>query len=507
MRKWKLFSDSTAAPRVEWMNAVRIAALLVTVAFVLGALIGLLPNGVRRPDVSGKDTFLVAPEAEEMLASLSREGTVYLLSYGGEKAADEDLLDFLSDFVRASNGKLTLEIVDTRLSPDFAAGYGLTLSNWSVIVETDLRYRAVDCTRMYYYYNALLGRNLYAAEYTAAIEAYQAGDTANALYSTGEILTLAAVYNVPYFDGNALLTAAVYYTQQASIPTLAVYRGEGAYAPDEGFLRRLSLYCYDAVEIASMKEIPEDCPMLILHAPEKDLTAAEAEALGAYLDAGGDLWLNTFYNSQALPNLAALLSAYGLGFGTSGEFVCEGNETYCVSSGSEGGTYPYYFLPRLERSHSLARGFTGTLRLMMPHAITLSSVEGVTTQALFTTTGSGYLATTQAGETEAPRAKQCVAATATKGETQILWFGTPYVTDATANTASSGGNYVFLVSAIERSTGTEAVKISISPRALPTSVAVVNNAGIVVSSVIFVILLPASALIVGAFRRRARKAR
>lgn len=506
---------NTRIPFFKSPRALRtaLATLLLTVLILANVLTGLLPLSIRRPDLSGRETFALPEGAESFLASQENPATVYFLVAGGEWKADEELLDYLRRFVAASNGNLTLRVVDTSREGALTERLGATeLSDGSLVVESRLRVQRIDKTELYYYYNSYLDLTLTAAEYELAVLAYQSGNTESALYSIGETLVVGAAYTTPYFDGNAALSNAVRFVSQNYVPKLGIYAGAGCSGIEASLEKTLRYYCYDAIGIPSVSALPSDCRVLLMHAPSRDLDAAEAQALREFLQGGGSLWLTTLFGATEMPNLCAILAEYGMSPLEQNKVVCEGKAGYVGQNSQTKESYPYYFNARLERSHPIINGKTKlTVTLLYAHAIALEDRAEAQPRPFLKTSEKGYLRAE--GEVRLPldngetTAEYTVAAHAQKGDSHLVWCATPTFLDATVNDTASGGNYDTFLSSLDMITENNAALLDVRPTKLPSTVASVASSAFVVWGILLVILLPIGVILFGVLRRALRRRR
>ena len=230
--------------------------------------------------------------------------------------------------------------------------------------------------------------------------------------------------------------------------------------------------------------------------------------LRGYLNRGGKILLTTdsYYST---PNLDALLAEFGLSR-TEG-LVMEGDSDHSMNG------YPYYLLP--EYASALESGVLDGINtsrrvlLQMAQGITLTETDGVTTEALLTTTDKAYskaagyemtVADKEDGDLDGPFTLAAWAENESTGA-QVIWINC-------GNMDNEGiyqiipGNVTFLQGCAAALASASAVTLvdskalEASPISVPSSVA----AGL---GLTFILLLPAALLAVGAvvvFLRRRR---
>ena len=71
-------------------------------------------------------------------------------------------------------------------------------------------------------------------------------------------------------------------------------------------------YDVKELDLFSLEEIPEDCAVLVMASPKKDVTTAERRLIGRYLQQGGSLLFIADYNNTSFPELNQLLLDYNM---------------------------------------------------------------------------------------------------------------------------------------------------------------------------------------------------
>ncbi len=123
-----------------------------------------------------------------------------------------------------------------------------------------------------------------------------------------------------YFFGENLITGAIKAVVENITPTVYFLTGHGEKTLDEyytTFFRNLKNNNYSAQELnlASSDAVPDDAAIIIVPAPQNDISDDEKEKLNAYLDKGGNLSLlmSPTNNSTVYDNFTEIMNNYGLG--------------------------------------------------------------------------------------------------------------------------------------------------------------------------------------------------
>lgn len=137
------------------------------------------------------------------------------------------------------------------------------------------------------------------------------------------------------FKGENLITGTIKGVAENRTPTVYFLSGHGEKSLDSytKFTTNLTNYNYTAKELnlSETDSVPDDAALVLVAAPSKDITDAEAEKLNAYLDNGGNISLLMSPNGGAFAytNLEAIMKDYG--FYMDYDRVSETNSNYHIS--------------------------------------------------------------------------------------------------------------------------------------------------------------------------------
>lgn len=483
--------------RIGAISATATLVLLV-VLIALNACLGLLPQNIAKPDVTGSQTFKISGKTVDWLKTLNEDITLYFVCEGGKAKADGDLYAFLQRYEEKSD-RIRVEVVDPSSSSDLLASFGLeSIANMSVIVQSATRYRIIENASLYYYYYS----DSYGNEMTMSPEEYQDWITTVSAYYTGESLSQLMSFVSAYFDGEARVTNAINYVTQDKVAIAYTLTGNGASSLDTALSRTLSQSCYDIRTMLTLESIPEDCDLLIINSPSIDLTEAEASVLSTYLASGGKLFLTTLQTVGALPKLGGVLAAYGMGFEASMSTVCDGNPNYYLESYLTGANYEL-FRTQIQSQHAVTGNFDESFVMYNAHAITTTEVENVTVTPWLYTSQAGYLDTD--GNEILEKAEYNVGVIAESGDTKIVWISSPYALTQFYDAYADGGNFTLAISAFNWMSGIGSDSIAISSSVLNTGVLSVSVTQFAVLGILLVILIPVAVAVVGIIVRYIRK--
>ena len=488
--KLAAFFGITRASRAIALSGVAVI-LLLAVLIAVNVVVGQLPQTLVKPDVTGKETFLISGKTLDWLGTLDEDVTLYLICNGGRSMADGDLLAFLSRYEDASR-HVEVEVIDSSSDTAFIEAHGgVWPSELSVIVESAARYKIIDNTELYFYYfydTSYGGMRMTPMEYAAMLDTFSKNDT------TGESLALFMKNTTPYFDGESCVTNAINYVTLDRVATVYTLTGNGTTALDAGLTEYLSDASFDVLSLSALTQIPTDCDVLLMNAPTVDLTEEEATALSAYLAGGGKLFLTTMFSATDLPKLASVLKGYGLGFTEKPNQIYEGNTNYLFNTSIS----KSIFFAHIDASHPIVSEHEGTVLVTTAHSIEFIGTEGVEHAKLLYTSTLGYICDLSEKKAQIGEKGEFVfGISAQKGNSEIIWISDSNLLSSQINTYSSNGNFDFALSALNHLSGVTSDSIAVEARVMETSTLSVSATQFIVLGVILVLILPITAAAIG----------
>ena len=470
MKNFKFSSSANGKVFRNGLYSTAILAAAIVLAVLINLLVGAIPKKYTEFDLSAAKMYTLGDSSRQLMQSLDQDVTVYYLcETGSEDAIITKLLDHYAD----ESGHFHWEQKDPALYPTFAAQYGAeNASTGSLIVVSGENSEVLNAAELYEY------------DYSD-------------YYTTGS-------YSVT-FGGENKLTAAIY--RITSGEELHAY-----YTTNHGE-QRLTDTLTDALEGQNLSvspldlltdTIPDDCDLLIIHDPQQDVASAgglvdEMSALRAYLKNGGHLMLTTdsYYST---PNLDALMAEFGL-TRTAG-LVVEGDSGHYLNG------YPYYLLPdyATDTESGTLDGIDTSRRvlLQMAQGITITETEGIASEALLVSTESsyskaaGYEMTTAEQEDGDPDGPFALAAYASNNSTgaEVIWVNCGNM-DNEAVYQTVPGNVTFLQGCAASLAGQEGTTL-VESKALEAAPITISGHTAAVLGLVFVLILPAAVLAVGA---------
>ena len=452
-----------------WSAAIAVAVIVLAV--LVNLIVRAVPSKYTTFDLSAAGLYTLSDSSKQVADALTQDVTIY---YVAETGNEDQIISKLLDKYAAESSHITWELKDPAVYPTFAAQYGAQdLTSGGLIFVSGEKSKVVDAADLYDYdYSNYASTGSYSVtfdgenEITSAIYQLTSGESRNVYYTTNH--------------GEQALTTTL--TEALESQNLTV----------------------TALDLLS-STIPEDCDLLIINDPAQDFSGAgsmvdELGQLRTYLSNGGRILVMTdsYYST---PNLDSILAEFGL---TRAEgLVVEGDSDHYLNG------YPaLYLLPDYASTmESTALDGVSTSRrvlLQMAQGITLTETENVVSEALLTSSSdsyskaAGYEMTTtdeEDGDVEGPFALAAYARNETTNA-EIIWINC-------GNMDNEGiyqvipGNVTFLQGCAASLAGQENA-ILIDSKALEAAPLTISNIAASTLGLLFVIVVPAALLAVGA---------
>lgn len=329
--------------------SVGMIALVVAIVVVVNLIAGQLPENVKSIDVSDKKIYQISKTSKKILNKLDSDITFTV--YAQKKSTDDRIKAFLKKYAALSD-KITVKWVDPVLHPG-----ELTKNNVeeNMILVSDKKTKKTTTVS----FSDIIVTDEYS------------------YYTTGSSTE-------SEFDGEGQLTSAVNYvtsdTQKKIYYTTG--HGEGTFSTSVTDLLGKSNIKQEELNLVMKNKIPDDCDLLFIYAPTKDLTKDEVKLLNNYMDNGGKIYVVLGDADKAQPNLKSFLKKYGIQE-VSG-YIADTQRSYQGN---------YYIFPELTATGDLANGLSSDMVLLVnAHGLKVSDPEDdtVTTTEFMKTSSSGY---------------------------------------------------------------------------------------------------------------------
>ncbi len=460
-----------------------VCALMAGIILTVNVGASVIPQHITRLDVSTNKLYGVSKSTQSYLKSLDQEITVYLLD---PSALEEKLHSFIKRYCALSD-KITLNEIDTTRQTDFLNKYGLstTPSSYSMIIESDRRYKLVDseeCFACYYegdnqyLQGGPMSPSEYMYYYNQLYNYYKANGASSEQLS--EIIESLANDSVYKLKAEEPMTTAIEYVTADKIPTVYLVSNHGEKSTSA-----------NSLDISA--GIPENATTLIINDPDSDYSEGEISDILKFSDRGGRLLIVTDGQLKDKPNLKRLIAAFGL---SAEEKVLSVNGSTDVSA-------------TVNSANEVLGGLgTASITISGANAINKSEIEDLDFVPLLTVKLDG-----EADES----ADKVIAMSVTKGTTpKLVWFtgGDSFAKNTSGMTQEELEQYYYMLTL--RNATLEWLKVSFAStlsfdgaKEYTAQIIDVSTGAATWAGVIFIVLIPMSVLGGAILNRYVRKKR
>lgn len=437
--------------------------LVLAIAVALNLAVGAIPISKTQTDMTAEQVYSLSEQTEQRLGALTQDVEVYWIVREGTE--DPTLEQILARY--ADHKHVSVKSVDPVVYPNFAAAYTAeTVSDNSLIVVSDQRSLYVPYDEIWTY---------------SDFEQYQ---------------YYLQYYGQEYRDtfvGEQKLTGAIAYVTGEELPVLYCLTGHGESALSDSLESVVTLQNYEVQELnlLTVEAVPDDCDILYIAGPTRDLTESETEAIRAYAASGGKLCVSTEYTDEVMPNFGALLADWGLS--VQNGIVLDADSRY-VSYG-----YVDLLLPTLQ-SHSITSPLAADgLSILFPDAqgiVMGETGEDITVSSLLKSSASSYLKTDLLGSADYeqtaddPAGPFVLAAAGTNSKTgaKLVLLGSSHFMESDYSDMVAGANQDMFLNCLDWLCG-HTDSISIRPKTLTVDTLTFSaGAGRAVTALVLLVL-------------------
>ncbi len=443
----------------------------IAIAVVVNVFTYELPDSIKNVDVTNQKMYSLTDDTYMVLNSINEDVTIYVLDT--KEDADETVTKTLDRYADGSS-HINVEYVDPAVSPNFYSTYTDTApTDGSLIVVCGDRFKVIDYNDIYEY----------ETDYTS--------------YS----------YSITGYDGEGQITSAVLYVTNEDMQTVYFVDGHGEASLSSSFtdaLEKMNL-SVDTITLLTEDSVPEDAAALIINAPTSDFSEDDAQKVIDYLAGGGKALITTSYAAEGdMTNFQSILAEYDIGV-MQGMVMEEDTSHYYQ--------YPLYLLPDVASS-----GVTSNVNgyIFVPYAQALTNLEkdteNLTWTSLLTTSSSAYIKEDIANiksyekEESDQSGTFTIAAQVTDSSTgaEVTVAASNMLFTDEADSVVSGQN-LSLFKGIAGDYSASDVSVSIDVKEYSVDYLTVNQAAVIISEVLFVVILPIVLIALGImiwYRRR-----
>lgn len=444
------------------------STLLIAAGIAIFLLVNLIVDRLDITlDLSTENLYTLSEETRQVTAGLSDDITIYYVVTAGQET------QMIENVINQYQGLNHIQVIkrDPLLYPTFTSRYtDEAVSDNSVILVNEK-------TGVYKYipYTDLLVLEL----------AYEEG---SGYYQ-----------NAVGLDAEGKITSGILYVTAEDLPVMYTVTGHGETELNDTTVSELSKLNIrtETLDTLSIESIPEDCALLLLNGPQNDLSEDEAERIRAYLEDGGRALIFCGYTEEETPNLAELLTYYGVTLERG--IVAEAYGHYM-------GSYLTYTVPTAS-GHEIVAGIAKPLVVPIAQGITLEENvrSSLTAEALLTTSDDSYLkvnvnsqvASQETGDPSGPFVLGAAITDLYQGkETKLVVYSSDYILTESMLATNQFGNGDLMLNAVSWMTELEEA-VHIPSKNIEQNYIAVTSSQAGGWALGLIILLPAALLVIG----------
>jgi ABC-2 type transport system permease protein len=305
-------------------------------------------------DLSSQNMYTLTEDTIEMVETLTDNITIYYMVQPGNET---EMFEKIAEKYDVLSDKITLVNKDPVLYPQFAAKYvedEIAENSFIVVNQTNNRAKYIDG------YEMLVQELNY--------ETYESETTG--------------------IDVEGKLTSAIQYVTTSELPVMYVVEGHGELEIGEAFKASMDKMniTVETLSTLTQSSIPEDCDILYINAPEKDLSEEEAAMIKDYLTAGGKAIINLDYAAKGLDNFLSIIEYYGVELVNG--MIMEGDSNMHLTNN------PHFLVPSLENHDITNQTSDKQIPVIMPISSGLQISDtlrsSLTVEGLLSTSDSAY---------------------------------------------------------------------------------------------------------------------
>ena len=278
-------------------------------------------------DFTSQKIYTLSESSKDIVRNIDKEVQIYLVGYTKEAP----IANLLNDYGRA-NSNIQYEIASYTDNPDLASKYGITADSVLVIIESGDNSKVLSDYDMYSYdYNT-----------------YDTYDVTEEKITNGIIDVTIEEKPYIYF----LIGHDEYNVSQNMIlfPTLLVNEANEV----------------NILDLLVSGSVPEDCNLLVIPSPVKDMTEYESGLILDYINKGGNILFLQDVNFEGTDfvNMQKVLDMFGVSIRT-GIILEENSDNTILST-------PHYIIPYLSTSSEISSKIASSgAKIIFPNSCAL----------------------------------------------------------------------------------------------------------------------------------------
>jgi ABC-2 type transport system permease protein len=278
------------------------AAALTMIMLVVLIAVNLVANQLPlKFDFSENKLFSLSDQTIKVVKNLKQDVTIYTLFAANETDPTVAKIQEILNKYRDCSPKIKLKTIDPNKNPGFIKQFsenGITPAQGSLIIVSGAKHQLIQGSDLFNY-------------------------TLNEETMEQQAVSLAMEQRVT--------AAIVFIAGNRAIPTLYLTQGHGETVWSPNLENQLKTSNFIVKSFTLITEaIPAEAAIVVVNAPQQDLTPEETDKLRHYLAKGGRALFLVDYTKNELTNLNSLLSGYGVALQR--QIVMEGNPNQYFSN-------------------------------------------------------------------------------------------------------------------------------------------------------------------------------
>lgn len=287
------------------LKRVSVVSTILFIVVILGfnVLFDNILGSTLKWDWSAGEQYSIGDVSKGILSGMESDVQIIGLFDENNDSTYIDIRLLLDDYARNSRGRISLRYIDPDKTP-------------AILTEIDPDGYLQLQANMFVVYSPSTGKA--KAVTRNDIFNYQVDQQTYQTYLAGII-------------AEQSFTGAIKYVQSESTPVLYFTTGHNELDHSTHYsilvsLMRNNNYEVKTLDLFSIDKVPDDCSVIIMAEPAKDITGGESSLIATYLRSGGSLMVLSSFGNAQFPVLNALLADYNLEI--SNDRIREGDDRY-----------------------------------------------------------------------------------------------------------------------------------------------------------------------------------
>lgn len=268
----------TLMMRKKWLASTSQTFILIAILVAAFLALNLYLQNVDLPeiDVTKNKVYTLSKNSKDAIKKINKDVKIYL--YGYEK--DANLVSFVKQYVK-ENDHISYELLSEETNLEKVQEYELQQGYQIVVIESGDSRKMIDASYEFYSYDYEINQEVDLTEQTL----------------TNSLLAITAESKPKVY----FTTGHEEYDLNNELGVLATYLKNESYEPT-------------TLDLLTAEKIPDDCDLLVIMSPVKDLMESETNVVLDYINKGGDLVITTDVGNvrESYPNLTKIYDAYGI---------------------------------------------------------------------------------------------------------------------------------------------------------------------------------------------------